>query len=1176
MKKIYTLFLVLPVLVLAQSQDQNYIKTTTYKVETNSSIEDPQPNQASVTIQYFDGLGRPIQQVAHKQSNTGKDIIVHTEYDLLGRQEKEFLPYVRGTASKDYDGSAQSNVMTFYSTNTVELTGNPYFETTGNPYSQKELESSPLSRVFKQAAPGDPWALDSGKEVKFEYQTNIENEVMLFKVNTNLLNGIYEPTLVQGIGFYNPNQLYKTITKDENWTSGQNNTTEEFKNKKGQVVLKRTYNEGDNYDTYYVYDKFGNLTFVIPPKVDVEETISSTHLEGLCYQYKYDHRNRLAEKKLPGKQWEFIVYDKLDRVVATGPAFSPYGSNVTGWLITKYDVFSRMVYTGWKSQDHFDATKRKELQDQLTNSSLPLFESKTTSPNSINNISVNYTSDAFPTAGFELLTVNYYDNYNFPGAPEAIPDFIDGQEVLDNVKSLPTGSWTRFLETSNETTGEISYTIYDKKARPIQTKTVNHLGGYTEITNELDFEGKTLNTNTIHKRDGEPLLIHTTDRFTYSAQGKLISQVQNVNENPTELIVANEYDELGQLISKNVGGQDTENFTGIQKVDYKYNIRGWLKEINDVNDLTISQGSYIDLFSFKINYNELTATTNGNLHGVNTAYNGQVVPLYNGNIAEIYWKTSTDNVMRKYSYDYDHLNRLEKAHYQKPLQSIEQTGSYDEYLSYDKNGNIESLTRTGNLDSYGGTMEIDKLDYKYQGKSNLLMKVTDASNESLGFKDDSNGMNDTNDDYKYDENGNMTADENKGIGLIKYNHLNLPTLIDFGGGKNIQYFYNASGVKLKKVVTEGTSALITDYLGGFQYLNGNLQFFFQPEGYVNIIKHGVDVLYINYVYNYTDHLGNIRLSYGIDPETNVLKILEENHYYPFGLKHTNYNSDIRKYTKETDPITQLLKLKILPPTDGKPLEYKYKFQGQERQDELGLNWDSFKWRNYDYAIARFMSIDPLAEDYTYNSPYAFAENKVGMGRELEGCELGPFWSPMAGVMLETTTTPPLAPTLTSVSRTAVEVGVKTNEAVGKPEVITRISENFSRGAKTETEQLAKNGLEKNTQSFTRVDPKTGKEATTIPDAIKPEGSTVEIKNVQNQSLTRQLRVQKEISNEYGLKPELIINEGARLSKPLENAGFDIKTYKMLTPAIDNTGISRPQLPRRAAPKPKSTEEREFS
>jgi RHS repeat-associated protein len=52
---------------------------------------------------------------------------------------------------------------------------------------------------------------------------------------------------------------------------------------------------------------------------------------------------------------------------------------------------------------------------------------------------------------------------------------------------------------------------------------------------------------------------------------------------------------------------------------------------------------------------------------------------------------------------------------------------------------------------------------------------------------------------------------------------------------------------------------------------------------------------------------------------------------------------------------------------------KYKFQGQERQDELSLNWDSFKWRNYDFAIGRFMNIDPLAEQYTYNSPYAFQE-----------------------------------------------------------------------------------------------------------------------------------------------------------------------------------------------------------
>jgi RHS repeat-associated protein len=66
--------------------------------------------------------------------------------------------------------------------------------------------------------------------------------------------------------------------------------------------------------------------------------------------------------------------------------------------------------------------------------------------------------------------------------------------------------------------------------------------------------------------------------------------------------------------------------------------------------------------------------------------------------------------------------------------------------------------------------------------------------------------------------------------------------------------------------------------------------------------------------------------------------------------------------------------------------YKYKYQGQERQDELGLNWDSFKWRNYDYAIGRFFNIDPLSEKYNYQSHYNFSENRVVDCRELEGLE----------------------------------------------------------------------------------------------------------------------------------------------------------------------------------------------
>ncbi|WP_346432370.1 RHS repeat-associated core domain-containing protein [Flavobacterium lipolyticum] len=103
------------------------------------------------------------------------------------------------------------------------------------------------------------------------------------------------------------------------------------------------------------------------------------------------------------------------------------------------------------------------------------------------------------------------------------------------------------------------------------------------------------------------------------------------------------------------------------------------------------------------------------------------------------------------------------------------------------------------------------------------------------------------------------------------------------------------------------------------------------------------------------------MSYTKNPVTQVLNIVDKNNYYPFGLKHKGYN-------------------------DYVAASNKYKFNGKELQDELSLNWDSFKWRNYDYAIGRFMCIDPLAEKYSYQSPYNFAENKVISHRELEGLE----------------------------------------------------------------------------------------------------------------------------------------------------------------------------------------------
>jgi hypothetical protein len=88
--------------------------------------------------------------------------------------------------------------------------------------------------------------------------------------------------------------------------------------------------------------------------------------------------------------------------------------------------------------------------------------------------------------------------------------------------------------------------------------------------------------------------------------------------------------------------------------------------------------------------------------------------------------------------------------------------------------------------------------------------------------------------FAYDTYGNLVLDRDKGITHIGYNHLNLPISIYFGTGGKIEYLYDATGVKLKKKVTDGTTITTTEYLDGYQYTNTVLDFFPHAEGYVNI------------------------------------------------------------------------------------------------------------------------------------------------------------------------------------------------------------------------------------------------------------------------------------------------------------------------------------------------------
>ena len=52
----------------------------------------------------------------------------------------------------------------------------------------------------------------------------------------------------------------------------------------------------------------------------------------------------------------------------------------------------------------------------------------------------------------------------------------------------------------------------------------------------------------------------------------------------------------------------------------------------------------------------------------------------------------------------------------------------------------------------------------------------------------------------------------------------------------------------------------------------------------------------------------------------------------------------------------------------------YLYNGKELQEELGLGLYDYGFRMYDLAISRFHAIDLLAENYTFQGPYAYAAN----------------------------------------------------------------------------------------------------------------------------------------------------------------------------------------------------------
>ncbi|PUZ23937.1 hypothetical protein DCM91_14125 [Chitinophaga costaii] len=165
---------------------------------------------------------------------------------------------------------------------------------------------------------------------------------------------------------------------------------------------------------------------------------------------------------------------------------------------------------------------------------------------------------------------------------------------------------------------------------------------------------------------------------------------------------------------------------------------------------------------------------------------------------------------------------------------------------------------------------LDQLHYKTVDNSNKLQYVWDGISDPTSTLGDFHepaanktaNQNSNTADYTYDNNGNLTVDNNKAITAIAYNYLNLPQQITITAKGTIQYVYDAGGNKLRKIVTDNTvhpsKITTTDYVTGMVYQNDTLLFIPHEEGRVRLVLKTGQAPQFVFDYFLKDHLGNIR------------------------------------------------------------------------------------------------------------------------------------------------------------------------------------------------------------------------------------------------------------------------------------------------------------------------------
>jgi RHS repeat-associated protein len=759
-------------------------------------------------------------------------------------------------------------------------------------------------------------------------------------------------------------------------------------------VLPEATIKSDASQLYFAAAELPNkgwYRFNVPTAGD-PTTVNNTNNETVLYEHYNDHKlpttyaynstNQVNIQQSPDGGTNRYWYDMLSRLVVSqnDKQYGTVATPLNNYSFTRYDVLGRITTVGQKNQT------------------------------SVNMGAPDFLSDAtigqFSTTGVDSqITRTWYDQ---PAPAGGGIVALGGQ---NNLRKRVTAS--TYADIQNGPVLRATYYDYDLdgnvKTLWQQIDGLHQDGSNTDLK-RIDYEYDLISgkVNFVRYQDGQPDQFYY--RYIYDAENRLTEAwtgrraIVNALQGSYLLMDHQRMDASysyylhGPLRRTEIG----DVYGKVQGIDYAYTLQGWLKGVNSTattaaadiggDGSTAHPTVALDAYGYNLYYNnaDYKPVLNSLAPFATTLQTGgQLRPLFNGNIAGSSVnipQLGTDWIDR--AYRYDQLNRIatvKNYHTAGMAATPAANGDYDETFTYDGNGNILSVNRSGS----GTGSQKDIMSYKYNLDANgrlinnqlrYLDGVAAASNIA-GSQADNN--------YKYDRIGNLASDAQAGITGITWSVYGKIQNIA-KGGSGITYAYDAAGNRVSKTAdglttyyvrdAQGNSLAVYDNAGSAvnwreQQLYGSSRLgIWQPN--INLSSGNPQTAWETVglkQYELSNHLGNV-----------MVTLTDKR------LQHTTDNTSVDYFQPDVKTAQDYYAFGGLQPDRSTSSgSYRYGFNGKENDNDVGKgtgNQQDYGMRIYDPRVGRFLTEDPITLKYPELTPYQFASNNPIANIDIDGLE----------------------------------------------------------------------------------------------------------------------------------------------------------------------------------------------